>query len=122
MKPCKHQNYTADCRICFLYENDPRYKKLMDKPLGIVNKVINLAGAIYSSAKTGFKRVPLEVFDQRKEHCDRCIFNVRGECIQCGCPLNKRLLSVLGMPGKLDLASEACPMGYWGKYEESHAD
>lgn len=108
----------ADCRICFLYENDPRYKKLMDNPPGILNKVINLSGAVYKSAKTGFKRVPLEVFNQRKEHCDQCVLNVDGVCThtECGCPLSRRLLSPLGVPSKLDLASEKCPMDFWSAY------
>jgi hypothetical protein len=92
----------------------------MDNPPSIVTKVINFTGAMYESAKTGFKKVPLEAFNQRKEHCDKCELNVEGVCThpKCGCPINKRLLSVLGVPGKLELASQECPMGHWGKYEE----
>lgn len=90
------------------------------EPPSVTRKLVNFGLAMVEGVKTGFKKVPLSVYAERKEHCDKCELNKNQTCAhpKCGCPINKRLLSVLGVPGKLELASQECPMGHWGKYEE----
>lgn len=77
-------------------------------PPTLLQKMSSLAQALYRSAKSGFKVVTPEQFQERKQICGQCNF-YRGEngllkiaCARCGCA---------GI--KLAAASENCPINKW---------
>lgn len=77
----------------------------------LVQKLDNLSDALDKLWKSGFKRVPDEVSEQRKAICKTCYFwkpegNFGlGKCEKCGCSYLKQLFSSL-----------ACPVGNWKVY------
>lgn len=89
---------------------------------GIVRKVINATQAAVRHVVNQFKKAPKEVLDERAKICESnvCGFHnqEKGICQhpKCGCPL-KRVLKGVSRPGKLEIASEKCPAGYWNAVE-----
>jgi len=67
------------------------------------------ASSMAKWAMKGFKIVPQEIENQRKEICDSCefwdktAFFGNGKCMKCGCSSMK-----------MRLAHEKCPIGKWG--------
>jgi hypothetical protein len=69
----------------------------------------NVGKAAVNSAKSGFKLVTDEQYDERTNICKSCefwnpkAFNNTGQCVKCGCSTK----------AKLKLATEKCPIGKW---------
>lgn len=117
---------TCDDPPCTEAQSDHKRKIWRERlakgePPSVTRKLVNFGVSMIESAKSGFKRVPLEVYEYRKGQCEKCDFNKNHTCShpRCGCPTTKRLLSMLGIPGKLDLATEQCPMGFWGRVDHA---
>jgi hypothetical protein len=106
--------YTLDqCRICWLYHFNPRYRRLwggeeLPRP-GLLQK----AGSFLKSASTylarGMPQVSEEEYQRRSEIClsNTCGFFREGSCLKCGC----RLLGQVA--AKARWATEHCPINLW---------
>lgn len=77
-------------------------------PPSLLEKMSNLTRALYRFAKSGFKTVTAEQFEERKKICGQCNY-YRGDngllkiaCHRCGCA---------GV--KLAVAGEHCPINNW---------
>lgn len=77
-------------------------------PPSLLGRLSSVAKALYRSAKSGFKVVAAEQFEERKAICGACNY-YRGDngllkiaCARCGCS---------GV--KLHVASEHCPIYKW---------
>lgn len=77
-------------------------------PPTLLQKMSSLAQAIYRSAKSGFKTVTPEQFEERRQICGACNFFggtnglLKVACKKCGCS---------GI--KLAVLSEHCPISKW---------
>jgi hypothetical protein len=117
---CDRQNqglpYTLDqCRLCWLYHNDQRYKVLWDGAdlPPITQQIGTLATSTARYMASGFLKVPLEVLQTRRQICQTCDRwdSDQNRCRACGCYLEAKFLN------KLRMASESCPIGRWGTWE-----
>lgn len=85
---------------------------------GILQKAWNASKAVGKAVgrMVRGKKVltPPEVVAERRKICDAChmLDVVRDECAHpaCGCKLSARLTVGLKVPGKLEVASESCPL------------
>lgn len=85
---------------------------------GLLRKAWNAGKAIGRAAGRALrgKKVlaPLEVVQERRKICDAChmLDVLKDECTHpgCGCRLSARLTVGLAVPGKLEVASESCPL------------
>lgn len=77
-------------------------------PPTLMEKMSNVAKALYRSAKSGFKVVTAEQFEERRQICGACNFFggtnglLKVACKKCGCS---------GI--KLAAATEHCPISKW---------
>lgn len=80
-----------------------------NKEPGLLQKAVNLAGAIVDHAKGGFVMAPQEVIDKRLETCSDCPFvnkkSASWACSKCGCNLKV----------KASWESSKCPLDKWDK-------
>jgi hypothetical protein len=62
---------------------------------------------------------PSEVAEARERICLACDMcdteNMLCKHPKCGCPV-KRILATAGHPGKVEISTQACPMGKWGQW------
>jgi hypothetical protein len=91
--------------LCYLAENDPRYKSLWSDSPSIVRKAMNFASSLTNHIANGFKKTSQDVLKNRIELCLICDFVSENQktCLKCGCPVEK----------KASWASESCPIGKW---------
>lgn len=73
-----------------------------------LEKAANFTGAAVRAFQEGFRKVPPEVEQARRQHCNACSYRdkEKDECTLCGCPLSGQ--RVLG--NKLELATERCAL------------
>ena len=93
---------------------------------GMGRKALNAAKAagkiVWRSVQGKPVFVSLEVLNERRSVCDGCEM-LDGEndvCMHtdCGCFLSRKLSALgVGIPGKLEIASESCPAGKWKSVE-----
>lgn len=109
-KPCKHtEPRPNECRACWLFENDERYKKLWgEKPVSgppLLRRAVNFLSATIQHAMAG---LPIVSDAQAEERLSICRSNECGQyrddsCMKCGCNL----------PLKAKWAEQKCPEGRW---------
>lgn len=89
-----------DCRICWLYHNDDRYKKISN----LVQQAGNFKEALVKRVESNFQNVSPELLEERLKICGGCEFKQDNwQCSQCGCYLTI----------KAKWATENCPKGKW---------
>jgi hypothetical protein len=111
------------CRLCWLYHNDPAYRRYWDtapeqKP---VTTFLQAMGAEVAWRAAGHSGPRPEEKTVRRRLCDACQYHDSGtgSCTQCGCYLEAHLIPPIPF-GKLDCATQRCPIGLWnytGGYE-----
>tara|TARA_R110002051_G_scaffold117326_1_gene190926 strand:+ start:155 stop:586 length:432 start_codon:yes stop_codon:yes gene_type:complete len=69
----------------------------------------NLAKSVYAHAANGAEKVPEKIYDSRIEVCEGCDKLSKGKCSECGCFVKM----------KAAWGSEECPIGKWGRYEQT---
>jgi hypothetical protein len=114
-RPCACDRFTqgeewkpGDCRLCWLYHNDPRYRELWDsgkKPQfpSFLRQATNFAGAVVRHVAAGLPTVSEEEKGRRMALCLACEHYVDGRCALCGC----------FTAAKAAWAREKCPVGKW---------
>jgi hypothetical protein len=98
--------YTEDqCRLCWLYHNDPQYKNLLDRPEmpSLLRQAVNLVGAVVKHVSAGMPAAGEEEKSRRMALCMACEHWQDGRCTQCGC----------FTAAKTAWAREKCPVGKW---------
>lgn len=84
-----------------------------DSGPSIINKAINFGSAVLKHVGTGFKKVPLEVLNERLSICKSCENYIKDadSCKICGCNLSV----------KCSWCSSACPMNppKWREYKQN---
>lgn len=95
-----------------------------DGPPALPTQIANATKAAVRHFFDGLKKTPEGELKIREAICLVCDLNTAREekdlgiCKHktCGCPLKRGKLLTLGLtrPSKLEIASEKCPMGYWG--------
>lgn len=80
----------------------------------LLAKAKTFAGAVVRHAKDKGRRVPFEMAEARHAECRACdrYDAEKDSCLACGCKLK-------GVPligGKVEWASESCPVGKWGQF------
>jgi hypothetical protein len=120
---CKHDPPLAECRLCWLYHNDARYKKLWDTQADsksgtitrLIDKPLRLASARRKWVAAGKpQRSPeqiAEIFDTICTPCEhfRPTGDGKGTCDKCGCRLKRQG----GLLNKILMATESCPIDKW---------
>ncbi len=113
------------CRLCWLYFNDSKYHPLWssEKTEEIVLLDIGrlmgnyiLAMGTEASWRAGGGQPPsLEEKAKRRAACDVCpLWDPTWDaCTRCGCYLEAGIFPPRPL-GKLDCATQACPIGIWG--------
>jgi hypothetical protein len=104
------------CRLCWLYHNDPTYRKYWDtapeqKP--VTTFIQAIAHEIAWRAK-GNHGPTKEEKSLRRIHCNACPKRdpKTDSCTACGCYLEIHLIPPIPL-GKLDCATQRCPIGLW---------
>jgi hypothetical protein len=113
MRPCTCEKirpgelYTPDqCRVCWLYHNDPAYRQawggLLEMP-DVVKQAANFLGAVVQHALAGLPHASKEETERRLAICRACVFLVQGRCGKCGCPVT----------AKAAWQDQHCPVAHW---------
>jgi hypothetical protein len=116
-----------DCYICWLYHNEPAYQPILDRPApektspgAIVNQMVQFADSMITEMAWRAGGGPAPSSQEkaaRRRTCDSCDNRdpARDLCTVCGCYLEGNLLHLPPIPlGKLDCATQKCPLGLWG--------
>lgn len=109
----------GDCRLCWLYHNDPRYQTLwQEEPPSLLQQATNLGQAAIRHLLNGRKKVSKEAYDRRLAICqapcekwNRDVNSPRCLHKKCGCFLKT----------KAWWESETCPLGKWPNGEPGSA-
>lgn len=111
-KPCVCKPGTPECRFCFLYRTDPRYRAhwggdatdVTQSP-GIVARAVSAVVAVVRHVAAGLPKAGSDEKARRMELCRACpeFDAVKTKCRKCGCWLNL----------KIPMAGEHCPLGKW---------
>lgn len=112
MRPClcdkippKGIEYSpAYCRKCWLYHNDPVYKRFWDGP-SLIEMAANYTMSTAKWIAAGCPATQEKVREGRIVQCNKC-FRLEREtrkCLECGCPVDE----------KVDRATDGCPLGLW---------
>lgn len=109
MKPpcgCDAGRRDPGCRVCWLYENDPRYRLLWDGEPTAARMAASFAAAVGGHVLSGMKGVSGEVREARLAACRACdVYRAATDsCRLCGCNVSV----------KTRWASSRCPVGKWG--------
>ena len=81
MKPCSHQFSEKNCRICWLYDNDRRYRELWGgNPLEIV----------HSEDKSQAPASSSNLNEDQKKQLDKIKMVIRKPCIHLGLALEEK--------------------------------
>jgi hypothetical protein len=114
MKPCNcdHPEYTnqlyvdRQCRICWLYYNNPDYHELWsgEKP-SFMQKIVTFAGAVIDHVAAGLPVTPPEEQERRMALCIACEYydSASQACRKCGC----------GCVAKARWKEQSCPINKW---------
>lgn len=125
MRPCncertppKGEPYNPDyCRLCWLYHNDDRYRKLWDNSAApqpalqapsLARRAVNFARAILRHARAGLPVVSEEAAKRRIAICEGCkewFDPQRRRCNrpECGCNMDE----------KVTWGEQHCPIEKW---------
>lgn len=105
MKPCRHADYHASCRICYLAATRSDYAKLWgEPPPGPRGKIARFFYALFKYFRSGARRATGREQKRRLEICAGCEHKKENDsCKLCGC----------GLSVKASWESEACPIGKW---------
>jgi hypothetical protein len=99
--------WTPDqCRVCWLYHNDPAYRHAWGgppEPPGALKQAANFLGAVIQHGLAGLPRASAEDTERRLAICRTCDFLVQGRCGKCGCPV----------AAKAAWAEQTCPAEKW---------
>ncbi len=114
-RPCTCDK--PECRLCWLYHNDARYRKLWEATPSFAQKVINFGKSVIDHLTSGAQKVSNEVYDQRLSICSNCEqcdkSNEVWTCKLCGCNLQEGAI----LPGKARWTEQQCPLDKWPKVE-----
>ena len=105
-RPCIRQHpepSPANCRACYLFVNDERYRKLWGGMPGLLESASNLATAVIEHTRSGLQEVSEEERQRRLELCEGCPQLTGGRCAACGCFVSL----------KAKWLSQKCPLGKW---------
>lgn len=105
-RPCakRHSELVPDqCRSCWLFCNDERYRALWAGEPGLLEKAANFASSLISHAQSGFQKLALDLVEARLSICSECEQNNEGRCAACGCHVSL----------KASWASQNCPLHKW---------
>ena len=69
----------------------------------------NLVKSTYTHIASGAQKVPEKIYKSRLEVCEGCDKLSKGRCSACGCFVKT----------KAAWGSEECPIGKWGRYEQT---
>lgn len=117
MRPCQCENFRpgepydlSQCRLCWLYHNDPGYEELwdLDDPT-FTARLKNFAKATVGFALSGFKRTTDEERSRRLSLCQACEHFADNKCTKCGCGISTEAAFI----DKLGWDSSRCPVGKW---------
>lgn len=125
---------TYQCRVCWLFHNDERYRQLWTTGEGLVTstapaqaatpslpeRVGNFQTALERWNAAGRPRVSLEVLAERQAQCQSCEYHDAEHdlCNLCGCPLSQPPLIGQALAlvttgqkaaSKSEMATESCP-------------
>ena len=113
MRPCTCEKvrpgepYTLDqCRLCWLYHNDPVYRKAWGGPPqlpGPLTQAVNFLGAAARHLVAGLPQAAAEELRRRLALCGACPHMVEDRCAKCGCPV----------AAKAAWREQRCPLGKW---------
>lgn len=116
---------TTQCRLCWLYHNDPKYREAWDKSTeegqitspSFLQKAVGFGQSVAKHVANGLKAVTAEEYDKRlaicrgegeNENCPHYLDSYKGgRCAKCGCGLAGAVFA------KAKWASEHCPIGKW---------
>lgn len=106
-----------DCRLCWLYHNDPRYRTLWGgEPLpvqesqlmpSLLQRTKSFAQASLEYVRQGLPQVSEEEYQRRISICQTCEFLQADYCMKCGCKVIGKVLT------KARWGSEHCPINRW---------
>lgn len=95
-----------------------KWTRNIGKEPSLATKAINASVALVKAVANGFRKTPLDVLESRKAICGACELNKDNVCHhqKCGCFLTSEriLFGTVNRPGKLEVASESCPLGRFG--------
>ena len=118
---------TRQCKICWLYYNNQRYRELWDKTQGqaveerekqtFSKRIVKFVYAMKIETlwrSQGGLAPTAEEKAHRRSLCNTCDAHSKEDdmCTLCGCYLEAGLLPPRPF-GKIDCASQACPKGLW---------
>jgi|GEM_PF-1640598 len=93
--------------------------KLPSLPQRIVNAGQAVVAAAVGVAQGTPLLCPAEIAEAREATCRACelcdVKHMLCRHPKCGCPVN-RMLKAHGRPGKVELATQKCPMGKWAEW------
>ncbi len=100
-----------DCRLCWLFRFDPRYRKLWGGESIQQPSLLQRAGSFLRSSANyvirGMPQVSEEEYQRRVNICQACEFYRDENCLKCGCRLLGKIVA------KCRWATETCPVGKW---------
>jgi len=104
-----------------------RWREDLERKTGKIpslpQRIVNAGQAVVAAAIGVAQGTPLlcppEIAEAREATCRACelcdVANMLCRHPKCGCPVN-RMLKAHGRPGKVELATQKCPMGKWGEW------
>src|SRR5215472_5966073 len=99
---------SQQCRLCWLYHNDPGYRKLwggesVEMP-SLFQQAINYTKAVAKHVATGAKEAGPGIVAARLALCQACEFHTSdNRCSKCGC----------WTKSKASWQEQSCPIGKW---------
>lgn len=116
-RPCEtaHEAQPATCRLCYLWQTDPRYRQLwggnpdeVEQEPGLLGKLTHFGQSLVRHAQNRFQKASKEEVERRLAICRTCNYLREDTCTKCGCGLGgSKILN------KTVWQSEKCPVGLW---------
>jgi hypothetical protein len=93
----------GQCRVCWLYYNNPEYQKKWSVEGFSEKEVVNFKNALIKRIKNEFVNVTPENYEARLKVCENCPSNKNWRCQECGCFITL----------KAKWGTEDCPQKKW---------
>ncbi len=111
-RPCTHTEIVAGCSLCRVYQTHDAYNRAWGGPgvpqaPGVVQQVVNFAGAVARHVAGGMQTVTEEEYQARLAVCQGCEHFKDNQCRQCGCRVAGDLMA------KARWKEQRCPLGKW---------
>ncbi len=107
------------CLGCYLCNHEPDSTPIVAAMPSAASQAQTFVGKMAKGIAAGIPRATVEQVAERKAICDACehkkVEEGRERCGLCGCYLRATswLFGTVEIPGKLELATVACPAGKW---------